>query len=257
MEEDLAKLWNKLSLTKEERYELVITEQDVQVTTEKRKLCLVRKFIADKRVNRDAFKSTMMKWKATTSIRIFDVGENLFLFEFKSDKDMCKVWEGQPWMFDMNLLCLKMFDGLTPPAELSFTHTNLWVQFYNLPFGCMNKKVGTRIGNSIGRVTQVDSNGNGNFWGRFIRVLIEVDLMKPIARGKMMDLFGQLTFVQFKCKRLPRLCFKYGVIKYAKGGCVGHSSLESTGMAKTKQYGSWLRASSSGPNFEFAHNLGN
>lgn len=43
--------------------------------------------------------------KAMVGIKIFEVGKNLFLFEFESDKHMCKVWEGQLWMFDMNLFC--------------------------------------------------------------------------------------------------------------------------------------------------------
>lgn len=50
---------------------------------------------------------------------------------------------------------------------------------------------------------------------------------------------------------------KCGVIKHVEGSCAGQSSLRSTGMANTKQYGSWLRASSFGPNSEFAHNLSN
>lgn len=36
-------------------------------------------------------------------------------------------------MFDMNLLCLKKFEGYTPTIDLTFTHTNVWVQLHNLP----------------------------------------------------------------------------------------------------------------------------
>lgn len=97
-----------------------------------------------------------------------------------------------------------MFDGLIPPIGFSFIHTNLWVQLYNLPFGCTDEEVGTHIGNASGSVIQVDTDSNDNCWGKFMRVLIEVDLMKLIARGKMMDLFGQRMFVQFKYERLPR-----------------------------------------------------
>lgn len=68
-------------------------------------------------------------------------------------------------MFDMNLLCLKMFDDLNPPTELFFTHTNLWVQLHNLPFGCMNKEIGIRIGTIIANVIQVDADSNANCWG--------------------------------------------------------------------------------------------
>lgn len=48
--------------------------------------------------------------------------------------------------------------------------------------------------------------------GKSLRVLVEVDLMKPLARGKILELIGQRRFVQFKYERLPRLYLIVGLL---------------------------------------------
>lgn len=121
----------------------------------------------------------------------------------------------------MNLICLKRFESFTPPTELMFTHTNLWVQLHNLPLGCMNIEVGTRIEYTIGTILQVDVDYKVDCWRKWLRVLVEVDLMKPLARGKTLELIGQRRFVQFKYERLPKFCFNCGVIRHALSGCTG------------------------------------
>ncbi|XP_040990949.1 uncharacterized protein LOC121238174 [Juglans microcarpa x Juglans regia] len=247
MDEDLSELWNKFSLTEEERYEIVITDQDIENNMGRGKLCLVGRVIADKKINKEAFKNTMLKvWKACAGTKIIEVGDNLYVFEFQTKGDLNRIWGGQPWLFDTNLVCLKNFDGVTPPSELNFNSTTMWVQLHNLPLGYMNKEIGGRIGSTIGRVIEVEADFDGNCWGKWIRVQIEMDLMKPLIRGKFVELLGQKSFIQFKYERLPRFCFKCGAIKHGVHGCVGMlANQEEKKDDNMQQYGSWLRASSS------------
>ncbi|XP_041016155.1 uncharacterized protein LOC121258677 [Juglans microcarpa x Juglans regia] len=163
MDEELSELWSKFSLTEEERYEIVITDHDIDNNMKRGRLCLVGKVIADKKINKDAFKNTLLKvWKACVGVKIHEVGDNLYVFEFQTEEDLNKIWGGQPWLFDTNLVCIKKFNGVTPPADLNFNSTTLWVQLHNLPLGCMNKEIGGRIGSTIGKVIEVEADYDEN-----------------------------------------------------------------------------------------------
>lgn len=95
-----------------------------------------------------------------------------------------------------------------------------------------------QIGAFIGRVKEVDVSGEGIEWGSHLRVKIELDLRKAIARGRTVNLEGNKLWVQLTYEKLPKICFKCGRIKHDKDGCKGVN-----GKGDRKQYGSWLRAS--------------
>lgn len=80
----------------------------------------------------------------------------MITFANKSDRD--KVLDGDPWLFENSLLVLKLFDGRTKSHLLDFDREDFWIQMFNLPLGGMNRRMGEKIGNSIGRVVEVDVN---------------------------------------------------------------------------------------------------
>lgn len=54
--------------------------------------------------------------------------------EFSDIRDMNRVKEGIPWLFDRNLIILKEFDGITPPATKhefqNETRENKWRRIF-------------------------------------------------------------------------------------------------------------------------------
>lgn len=71
----------------------------------------------------------------------------------------------------------------------------------------MNCKVGELIGNTVGRVVDVDISEDGVDCGDFLRVRIECDLEKVIARGHTVNLDGCQIWIPFCYEKLPRMCF--------------------------------------------------
>ena len=65
-----------------------------------RNLCPLRKVLTNKPFNRDAFKNTMISvWKRSKPVCI-EVGDNIFVFQFKHIVDRRKVLMLGPWSFD-------------------------------------------------------------------------------------------------------------------------------------------------------------
>jgi hypothetical protein len=89
-------------------------------------------------------------WGLTDSVAFHEVGDNLFIIKFKTKEEMQWIWEGRPWLFDINIFVLQQYDGLKQPKEINFNKEVLWVQMHDLPFGCMTKRSGWEHGSDNG-----------------------------------------------------------------------------------------------------------
>lgn len=111
------------------------------------------------------------------------------------------------WLFESALLSLKPFDGYTPASKTVFSRESFWVHLHDLPIDCMNEDMGTLIGNTIELVKGCDIQSDESKWGKVLRVLIELDLYKPISRGRTLNIKGVKTWVPLTYEKLPRICF--------------------------------------------------
>lgn len=69
---------------------------------------------------------------------------------------------------------------------------------FNLLLNYMSKEYGRLIGNTIGRVRAVDVQPDGSGWGKFLRVQIEMDLRKTIARGRTISVENSKLWIPLK-----------------------------------------------------------
>ena len=148
-----------------------------------------------------------------------EIQENLWVFEFEEENDLRRMKVGRPWAFDKQILVLNDFDGSTLPSKMDFTASPIWIQVHDMPLPCMTKGVGMRIGKSIGVLEDVDSAGDGAGWGRCLRIRVTIDIMKPLDRGRALELNGKTTWVEFRYEKLLLFCFKCGRILYGEKGC--------------------------------------
>ncbi|GLT69909.1 hypothetical protein SLA2020_420210 [Shorea laevis] len=222
METDLDVLCGRLSLSEKEKEGIHISEGEVTVGKTKLARCLVGKLGTEKRINREAFRSLLTRlWKPKGSVEFKEVQDHLWIFEFSDVLDKDKVLQGRPWQFDRYLLILHEFDGVTPPAQIVFSHSPFWIQLHGMPPICMNREVGTKIGSSLGEVMEVDVAGDGVEWGRNLRIRVLIDVSQPWNVAVL--LFGRKsTWVSFKYEKLPLFCFHCGRILHGPRGCPSH-----------------------------------
>lgn len=123
----------------------------------------------------------------------------------------------RPWLFESSLLSLKPFDGHTPALRMDFYRESFWVQLHNLSIAYMNEDMGNLIGNTIGLVKECDIQNDGSRWDTIWRVLIELDLHKPISKGRTLNVQGIKTWVPLTYKKLSRIYFRCGRIIHKEG----------------------------------------
>ena len=104
--------------------------------------------------------------------------------------------------------------GLYKPKEdesvddATFDGASFWVQIHNLPLRRMIKANAEAIGQTLGRVEQVDTSPNGEFRGHYLRVRVHIDINQPLCRGRMVNLGdSQPHWVSFQYEHLPIFCY--------------------------------------------------
>ncbi|KAL5818737.1 hypothetical protein ACOSQ4_022579 [Xanthoceras sorbifolium] len=89
---------------------------------------LIGKVIANKEVNRYAFRLTIASfWRTKKEVETEAIGVNMFIFRFGYPWDRKKVLEGGHWSFDKNLIVLKEADGVGRISEQEFHFVPFWV----------------------------------------------------------------------------------------------------------------------------------
>lgn len=98
----------------------------------------------------------------------------------------------------------------------------------------MNRYYGELIGNTIGRVLDVDVDNNNTGWDFFL-VRVILNLFKPLARGWTILVKEEDLWEHVKYEKLPKFCY-CGLIIHEDGGC------QSKELHSTDQFGPWLKA---------------
>ncbi|KAF5451813.1 hypothetical protein F2P56_026881, partial [Juglans regia] len=141
MAEELTRQWKNFKLTEQESTEMVLPSDTMEMAMHQGKFCLLGMIIAEKPINKEAFRNTMIKvWKSEGWVQFTEVGENSFLIEFNKDEDRQCVIKGLPWSFDRWLLCLHAFEGNMPVNDIQFTREEFWLQVHNMPLGTMTEE---------------------------------------------------------------------------------------------------------------------
>ena len=138
---------------------------------------------------------------------------------------------------------MKRFFGDISPAKVTFSHSLFWIRIFNIPIKSMNKDVGARIANEMGELIMVDAPKSGFAWGPFLRIIVRIDITKPLMRGKMIQIENlDADWAVFKYERLHIFCYRCGLLGHQDREC---PQLKTGCFAADEddfQYGPWLRS---------------
>lgn len=123
---------------------------------------------------------------------------------------------GGPWTYDNQFLILHRLSQGEVPTQVPLHAIPLCVQIYELPIGYISEAIGKQLGAFIGRFIEYDNSNNAGFWRTYMRIRVDVDVLKPLRRcKKIRKPDGNWFIVQFKYEKLGSFCFVFG--------CLGHT----------------------------------
>ncbi|MBA0842187.1 hypothetical protein Goarm_002031, partial [Gossypium armourianum] len=181
---------------------------------------LVGCFLTASTIHFPAMKSTMANlWHPVKGVRICDLGEKRYLFQFFHAMDMNRVLKGSPWTFNNHLLVLYKLELGEDPLQIPLVLTPFWVQIYNIPTGLFSDSLAVQLGNFLGNFMEHDISllGKGN--RNFMRIRVQIDIRRPLKRRKNISFGGNCSYVNFKYERLSLFCFYCGRLGHNDSFC--------------------------------------
>lgn len=165
-----------------------------------------------------------------------EVQKNIYIITLATKSDEYKVMEDWPWTFDNSIFVLKRLDGLSQPTSILFDTKAIWIQLHKMPIRFMNHFYGNLLGSSLGTVLEIDAEMDDKVWGNFLRVRIEIQLSKPLTRGRSLVVKGEKIWTLIQYEKLPRFCFFCGKIFH------DIACQPSLNPNFEPQFGTWLHA---------------
>lgn len=119
MADNLEELWKKLMFTEEEDMGIKLNSRSTRASRKLGKYCAVMKILSQRSINMDALRKNLrMLWKLNKGVQISKLEEELFLAEFRDEKDKKKVLDMCPWSYEKQLVLIQEFEGELTPKEI-------------------------------------------------------------------------------------------------------------------------------------------
>lgn len=103
-------------------------DQCLDEESPKSNLVLVGRILSQKILNVVGVKNVIKKaWKTDEEFSISDMGNNLFVFSFSSEVDLCRIMCEGPWSVMGKIMVLRKWDYSKALEEIDFTFSPFWV----------------------------------------------------------------------------------------------------------------------------------
>ncbi|KAI9125197.1 hypothetical protein K1719_003813 [Acacia pycnantha] len=154
-------------------------------------------------------------WERKVKIDVFDLANDFYLINFQRNEDYMEALTGGPWVILDAYLSVVRWRPEFNPMNQRTNSAIAWVRFPDLPAPLFDKKFLLNLGNSIGKVIQLDIHTAQRARGKFARMCVELDLTKPLVPEFNVE--GQLLSVVYES--LGQLCNKCGRVGHMKENC--------------------------------------
>ncbi|KAL4341873.1 hypothetical protein GQ457_08G009200 [Hibiscus cannabinus] len=154
-------------------------------------------------------------WRPTGEIQLIDLDNEYYLVRFVDTSDYSRALTDGPWTIYGSYLIVQPWSRSFSTSEKHPSHVVVWIRLPGLPYRYYCKALFRRIAAVIGRVIKVDYNTKEVGRGKFARLVVLVDLNKPLKACIGIDNFVQ----RLEYEGLQHICFGYGVYGHSKEEC--------------------------------------
>ncbi|KAF4359926.1 hypothetical protein G4B88_028677 [Cannabis sativa] len=187
--------------------------------------------------------SLNLSWKAVKGWKWKEIEEGLLQFTFARREDAMNVLARRPWFVCGALMVLMPWPAWLTPAEVRFDKTPMWVTVESIPPFYWNLSNLQEMAAKASPVHELPAGIEDAIGMSNLRFRATIDINKPIfcgfflRRQKLKDLW-----IQYKYEKLPKLCFKCGVLSHEQSSCFKAPTVVKDSLGNFYPlYGTWLR----------------
>lgn len=148
-----------------------------------------------------------------------ELNSKTFQFVFSKEEEKQWVLDRRPWTFDGQLLVLVPWEEDVHLDDQKFLSTQMWVQAWDIPLQWLTSRTVWKIGRAFNQVSNVLIPENGSRDGRYAKLLVDMDLTKPLLRGTRIRCNEKCCWITFKYEQLPNYYFYCGQIGHGERNC--------------------------------------
>lgn len=233
---------SKFQLKENEEEGVVLVQHDIKNRTAECERSLLGQIWGQKDANYTGLKNTLFKlWCPDGEMKTVELGPNYFQFTFSRKEEMDRVLLKRPWHFDNQILVLQPWKPQLKQDDASFRRCSMWIHIKGLPNHWVSKEVGWKIGKLFIHCRNVVIPESGSRSGRLMKILVDIDLGKPLMRGTKIKLEEELLWVDFTYEKLPTFYFYCGIIGHQEKNCDTKCEDAEHQTIVEGQYGEWMR----------------
>ncbi|KAM6587906.1 hypothetical protein CsatA_010511 [Cannabis sativa] len=206
---------------------------------------LVGKIISRYRLGKAAIQGSLkLSWSAISGWKWKEIEGGLIQFTFAKREDAMNVLARRPWFVCGALIVIMPWPAWLTPAEIRFDKTPLWVKIESIPPFYWNLSNLKEMASRASPVYDLPPGIEDAIGMSSLRFRATIYLNKPIFSGfflrrqKLKDLW-----IQYKYERLPKLCFKCGLLTHDQSICFKTPTVVKDGSGNFyPMYGIWLKS---------------
>ncbi|KAF4380025.1 hypothetical protein F8388_018149 [Cannabis sativa] len=186
------------------------------------KLCLYGKIISSRTFPaKDVKIACSSLWNTRVCVETTDgvlAGANIFQFIFDTGAVCKRILEQGPWCVKGDMLALLSWSSGFGACALSFNSIRFWIQIHLLPHDYYSRTNANMLGALAGKVVTIElEESKPVTWNKWIRVLVEVDVNRPLCCDCFFkSINGDNKCIQLKYEKLEVFCFKCGLLGHQR-----------------------------------------
>ncbi|KAJ4846151.1 hypothetical protein Tsubulata_034330 [Turnera subulata] len=145
-------------------------------------------------------------WSLRGGFRVIDLDHNYYLVKLTDHQDYLHVLTGGPWVILDHYLTVESWQPNFDLSRHKVTSIVAWVRVPGLSTELYQLAILKEICNRIGRMIRVDYSTQKTERGRFAKVVVELDISKPLETEACVD--G--VWYPIVYESLPQVCFNCG-----------------------------------------------
>lgn len=144
-----------------------------------------------------------------------DLDHDYFIIHFEKKGDYKHVLKGGPRIIGGHYLTVRQWRPNFMPCSGRIEKIIVWVRFPNIPIESFNSIALKRMGDKIVRVIKIDEVIFGGKRGRYAKVCVDIDLLKPLQS----KILVAKKHVLVEYEGLSLICFDCGIFGHRKEDC--------------------------------------
>ncbi|KAI9117672.1 hypothetical protein K1719_011838 [Acacia pycnantha] len=154
-------------------------------------------------------------WKPRGSYQVVDMEGGFYCATFALEEDYMKVLTGGPWMVYGAYLTVQPWSLDFDAKTSAVSKVVVWIRIPGLSFRYYHKSTLRAIGTLLGEVVKIDYMTETRGRGKYARVAILIDLLRPLIPWIKVD--GKTYGIEYE--GLPHICFACGKYGHTEKKC--------------------------------------